>query len=356
MKIKKLKIRNYKKFVQEQVFSFTDNAGKVNEKTLILGNNGTGKTSVLQAIVYLIASVTRDNFRLDNLDWPGFDKKHFQSGQLPLLLEAEMSFNQTEIDTTKAYFDELRHKGINLSVTPATYETVNLEESNKDNKVRASQGTEAYFQFHGYQYAKQLAAMTPNKSSLFENVGNIYWYHEQRSSHNLSYLPEGEKAQLDAIRTFLANAYHYHTNIVNEKRVIHEGEFDFYAELKKLYSKVFPGRSFIGSTPNFTAYESAKVPEFHLFDGKNQYELSCMSAGERAIFPILMDFTRWNINNSIIIIDELELHLHPPLQQGLLRALLKLGKNNQFIITSHSDHIVYMFDESENEIIRLPNE
>jgi hypothetical protein len=25
-----------------------------------------------------------------------------------------------------------------------------------------------------------------------------------------------------------------------------------------------------------------------------------MSAGERAVFPILMDFARWNINNSII--------------------------------------------------------
>ncbi|RKZ85812.1 MAG: hypothetical protein DRR16_11235, partial [Candidatus Parabeggiatoa sp. nov. 3] len=31
-----------------------------------------------------------------------------------------------------------------------------------------------------------------------------------------------------------------------------------------------------------------------------------------------MDFARWNINNAIIIIDELELHLHPPLQQTLV--------------------------------------
>ncbi len=69
-----------------------------------------------------------------------------------------------------------------------------------------------------------------------------------------------------------------------------------------------------------------------------------------------MDFARWNINNSIIIIDELELHLHPPLQQTLVRALQKLGKNNQFIFTTHSDSIVNMFDEDENQIIRMPNE
>jgi len=81
-----------------------------------------------------------------------------------------------------------------------------------------------------------------------------------------------------------------------------------------------------------------------------------MSAGERAIFPILMDFTRWNINNSVIIIDELELHLHPPLQQTLVRALSEIGHNNQFIFTTHSNSVVTMFDESENQIIRLPNE
>ena len=79
-----------------------------------------------------------------------------------------------------------------------------------------------------------------------------------------------------------------------------------------------------------------------------------MSAGERSIFPILMDFARWNINNSIIIIDEVELHLHPPLQQALIKALPKLGKNNQFIITSHSNSVAALFDE--NQIIRLPNE
>jgi predicted ATP-dependent endonuclease of OLD family len=51
-----------------------------------------------------------------------------------------------------------------------------------------------------------------------------------------------------------------------------------------------------------------------------------MSGGERAVFPMLMDFASWNIHNSVILIDEIELHLHPPMQQALLRALPKLGK------------------------------
>jgi hypothetical protein len=101
--------------------------------------------------------------------------------------------------------------------------------------------------------------------------------------------------------------------------LIQAGEFDFFAELESIYTKVFPGRSFVGSAPRFDIYEKAQAPDFFLDDGHNQYELSGMSAFDVAVFPIYMDFARWNINNSIIIIDELELHLHPLLQQTLDR-------------------------------------
>jgi predicted ATP-dependent endonuclease of OLD family len=64
-----------------------------------------------------------------------------------------------------------------------------------------------------------------------------------------------------------------------------------------------------------------------------------------------VDFANLRINNSIVIIDEIELHLHPPLQQAFFRALPNLGKNNQFIITTHSDYVPMITDESN--IIRL---
>jgi len=76
-----------------------------------------------------------------------------------------------------------------------------------------------------------------------------------------------------------------------------------------------------------------------------------MSGGERAVFPILVDFANLNIHNSVILIDEIELHLHPPAQQVFLTALPKLGKNNQFIITTHSDYIEQLVPDAH--IIRL---
>lgn len=354
MKIKQLKLRNYKKFRQEIVFSFTGSENEVNEKTLLLGENGSGKSSILQAIVLLVASATRQHFKPENLDWPGYSYRHIHNGSLPLQMEAEILFSPEEIATTQEYVARLRSKGMDLNITPSGHESVTLYMG--DDKILAKQGRDAFFQFNGYQYAKSLTKMTTNKNELFNKVGNIYWYHEQRNSHNISNLLDNNSTQLDDVKNFLSVAYNYHLAVKNNNREIKEGEFDFYAKLETLYTKVFPNRSFVGAAPDFELYEKAKAPDFYLNDGFHEYELSCMSAGERAIFPILMDFARWNINNSIIIIDELELHLHPPLQQGLLTILPMLGKNNQFIFTSHSDYLVVMFDTNENEIIRLSYE
>lgn len=339
--------------MQEQQLSFCNPEGEIHERTLIVGDNGTGKSTVLQAIVLLIAGVTRKNFDLKGLDWPGFEYRHLQTGRMPLKLEADILFDDQEIKATYDFAKQLKDEKI-IKTLPSTEQKLTLFLNYDQQKIIVGGRNRAFFQFSGYQFAKQLAARTPDKSRLFENVGNIYWYNEQRTSYSLSQvLDEHDQPQIDSLRGFLASAYNYHLAIKNEGRQIREGEFDFYEKLENLYKSVFPGNRFVGSTPRFDIFEQASVPDFYLYDGKNEYEISGMSAGERAIFPILMDFARWNINNSIIIIDEIELHLHPPLQQLLVRALPKLGNNNQFILTTHSDAVASMFDEEENEIIRL---
>ena len=357
MKIKKISLQNYKRFLMPQTFSFTDSEGEVNATTLVVGNNGSGKTSILQAIVVLLASAIRDNFKASELEWPGYDYRFLQTGSLPLKIEAEVVFDDAEIASTKQYAERLMTAGIELSTIPGEKSLVSI--SFDYQKMKSVSGcAKDFFQFSGYQYAKKLAGLTPQKNLLFDTIGNVYWYTEQRNSHNITNLLDDEATdtQLNDIRNFLGSTYSYHTALKKGERTIQEGEFDFYEKLESMYRKVFPGRSLVGPAPRFDIYEKAKAPDFFLFDGHNQYEISGMSAGERAIFPILMDFARWNINNSIIIIDELELHLHPPLQQALVKALVEMGNNNQFVFTSHSNSVISLFDEDENQIIRLTNE
>ena len=59
----------------------------------------------------------------------------------------------------------------------------------------------------------------------------------------------------------------------------------------------------------------------------------------QAVFPLIYEFVRLDIQRSVVLIDELELHLHPPEQQRLLSALPKLGPDCQFLLTTHSDYL-----------------
>ena len=50
-----------------------------------------------------------------------------------------------------------------------------------------------------------------------------------------------------------------------------------------------------------------------------------MSAGEQAVFPVLFEFVRQQVRNSVVMIDEIDLNLHPPEAQWLLSALPALA-------------------------------
>lgn len=340
MRIESITLRNYKRFVSEKKISFNDDI------TLIVGNNGSGKTSILQAIVSILATATQELTAPSKLNWSGYNYELLKSSKMSPVVDAKIHFDQDEIKATQAYFKEIKESR-SLETTPGSSENILLKlEYEKDIANAAS--SKNFFQFRGYSYAKQLVRLRPLKS-YFENVGNVFWYTETRDNNSFKLLEETGKE--NAIREFLISRYRFHQRIKYEEIILRDDQRDIYEDLAKSYSQVFPGRSLQGSMPRGNFAEAFEPDWFYLSDGTNQYEISEMSAGERAIFPILVDFANFRINNSIIIIDEIELHLHPPLQQAFYRALPSLGKNNQFIITTHSDYIASIEDESK--IVRL---
>lgn len=59
----------------------------------------------------------------------------------------------------------------------------------------------------------------------------------------------------------------------------------------------------------------------------------------------------------VVMIDEIELHLHPSLQQEVLQRFRKTFPNIQFIITTHSPLVISNFKADENnKIIKLEND
>lgn len=353
MKVQSVYLKYFKKF-RDQKLNFTDTeTGLARDIIVLIGMNGAGKTSILQAIAATLGVATGRLQKLPDLEWAGFNYELLGSnwGKFEPEVALKVQFSSQEIQAVRDFQQKLQDIGRNLPVRPAQEHIVSLRWQSE--LVQANTANEL-FQFKGREYAKRL--LRSEGFQVFERVGTILWYTEQRTSTSLTTENLDGKVEItnDILRDRLSKWRQFHQDVDRGRiQQLRPGQKDIYAEIEQAYKAVFPERSFEGPVPREGIDDILSEPWFYLYDdtNRNQYEISEMSGGERAIFPMLMDFASWNIHNSVILIDEIELHLHPPLQQALLRALPKLGKNNQFIITTHSDYIEQLVPEAH--IVRL---
>ncbi len=79
------------------------------------------------------------------------------------------------------------------------------------------------------------------------------------------------------------------------------------------------------------------------------FNIEQLSDGYRTILAMVMDISArmsqanpqiGNDSQAIILIDELDLHLHPKWQQTILSDLRRIFPNAQFIVTTHSVHVL----------------
>lgn len=352
MKVQSVQLKYFKKFRKSPEFDFTDpETGLARDLIVLIGMNGSGKTSLLQAIAATLGVASGRLNKLSDLEWAGFNYE--LAGNNWGLSEPEVTlkiqFSKSELEAVHEFHQKLQSKGADLPVSPAKNHVVSLEWHGE--RVQANTGAE-FFQFNGRKYAKQLVRSEGFR--VFERVGTVLWYTEQRTSTSLTAEDHDSRLEIteDILRDRLSKWRQFHQDIQQGRiRPLRPGQKDLYDSIEQAYKAVFPGHHFEGPVPREGVDDILQEPWFYLYDGKNQYEISEMSGGERAVFPILMDFASWNIHNSVILLDEIELHLHPPMQQALIRALPKLGKNNQFIITTHSDYVEQLVPEAH--IVRL---
>ncbi len=86
--------------------------------------------------------------------------------------------------------------------------------------------------------------------------------------------------------------------------------------------------------------------------------------GYKRLFSLVMDLAyrsyilNGNIESTgIVLVDEIELHLHPTLQQEVLKRLQKTFPRIQFIVTTHSPLVISNFRADENnKIIKLEHD
>jgi predicted ATP-dependent endonuclease of OLD family len=162
MKVQSLHLKHFKRFC-EQSFDFTDpETGLAKNLIVLVGKNGSGKTSILQAIAAVLGNATGRLEKLSDLansNW-----------QQPTSIKMAVEFSPTEITATQEFYQE--NQLIDNFIKPSAQQFVTLTFQN--DKVHANT-PEILSQFKGRDYAKQIIKTHPEGYKLFEQVGTVFF-------------------------------------------------------------------------------------------------------------------------------------------------------------------------------------
>ncbi|MCU0287356.1 MAG: ATP-binding protein, partial [Acidobacteria bacterium] len=120
-------------------------------------------------------------------------------------------------------------------------------------------------------------------------------------------------------------------------------------EINSLFDILDIDAQIIGLNP-----DGEKLPIF-----KNRagiiFDINYLSSGEKQLFVRAMALRMVNANNSVILIDEPEISMHPGWQQRIVKVYQEIGKNNQLIIATHSPHIVASVPKESVKLLKKEN-
>ncbi|VAW68020.1 hypothetical protein MNBD_GAMMA10-786 [hydrothermal vent metagenome] len=117
--------------------------------------------------------------------------------------------------------------------------------------------------------------------------------------------------------------------------------------------------------PGFNNLRIQRSPSLKMLIDKNDLTLSVLqlSQGEKSMLALVADISRRLVllnpslenplkGSGIVLIDEIDLHLHPMWQQNILPNLEKTFPNIQFIVSTHSPQVITTVGHESIKILR----
>lgn len=301
-------------------------------KHLILtGKNGSGKTSVIEALAGHINSV---------FTCPAFDikKERLEKDTRRRDLAVQEGKSKTEIINLERMINDDKKE---------------LQESRRGLDVRFNENTGDILAL-SEKYHYVLAYYPADRIFRAEHPKHVEKV-QLREYYGLEEFPRNEfvKYLLDLKMT---EALARNNNKTAKADDIHA----WFSQLERLLKKIFDDETVMLEFDEETY-------EFHILQqGKEPFDFNTLSSGYQAVLDIVLDIMMrmqhqtqrsFDFNLSgIVLIDEIETHLHLELQKDILPFLTKFFPNMQFIVTSHSPFILNSIDnvviyDLENQIL-----
>lgn len=378
MRIKRIYNRNIGPIENANIEFYTNN-DKTPKPVILVGENGTGKSTVLSNIVdafYEMAGSTYQNVREKEGDGYQYYKA-IRPSEIKIGHRFMLSFiefcesndgkviGQYVFKGGKLNYDEFKNEiGVELknkNLWNDENSIKGIDVSTKD--VQRMFDTNVFCFFGPDRYEKP---QWMGKKYYYDNQSNdIHMLIKDKSRGNLDtpilvkdVTEETLKWLLDVIVDSRMDIIESDTGL----RVVHADINDVLSlgiarqNIEEVMSTIIGRDVYFGLN-----FRSAYGSRFNIVDKKNSEvivpKLDALSTGQSALFNMFATIVRYadskDINSSIrreeiegiVVIDEIELHLHSKLQREVLPKLLKLFPKVQFVITTHSPLFLLGMDE-----------
>ena len=323
MKIKNLHIKEYNGLENLDI-SF-ESEGKVLDLIVLAGINGSGKTRVLESIRYWF-----EMFRSKAVNVELFYEKNEREVLESIMNSERLTETEKELQKDIEFTDCLR----NIKFYNYDYRHNKTENRNYNSKI-ISRSFEKLKIFPKIIYVPTEINFEEIKKAQ-TNLKKEYSFINIVDSYEIKDIPSYIATRISKV----ANEEENLTMGQVRKKVFEEinGIFEI-LELDVKLSEISKDEN---SMPIFTDSSGKKF-------GINE-----LSSGEKQLFLRTLAIKMLEPENSIIMIDEPELSLHPKWQQKIVDVYKKIGKNNQIILATHSPHILGSV-EKESIILLVKN-
>jgi predicted ATP-dependent endonuclease of OLD family len=342
MYIKKITINNFRLFPSEKNFEIDnintpDDINEGSGLNVFVGENGSGKTALLDAFALPILEYKTENFSIDNFNDPNkkieiniYSKEEFEvSGTMPkgsfkakgFLFEAGVRSKESKTYLSSIIVNDQKFIKVDPSKPKNTSPDLRVSVNNPFKGKRFNENDVLFL----------------DKNRLFQTrSGNFNRTRFDRLMEDFSYRYL-KSSEVENLNDDLDN------KIRNGKV-----ENDFLSEAIKKFHEISGSQINLDFLDNCKPFKNAF---FAVRKGNNQQVLlSNLGSGYEMIFALLYSFylAQQSGKGLIVLIDEPELHLHPRLQEKFVKFLLEFSKKAQIILASHSPLLVKQLSLNEN--------
>lgn len=309
-------------FGERQTLDLSDGNGKVSRWTVILGDNGTGKTTLLKCLVGLEPTLIPTS---KGTIW--FPKKY-----------SLHRWNETANRFLFYNFDFKRDANKTFSVSAIL--------------CRGNLNAKTVLLITGY-YFKDTEGYGHPEESLTETIIYAYGASRRMGRGALSETKNSDPAvslffddvSLINAEEWLLQAYFATQNAKQDERIYFENRYE---KIKMTLIRLLED---VRDVRIRTITKSQPNPAIEVETPYGWVEMSALSLGYQSLIAWVVDlasrlFDRYPDSENpleepaIVLVDEIDLHLHPKWQRTIIQYLTELFKNTQFIVTAHSPLIV----------------